>query len=295
MGSFLEMRDSPDAKKAGVLMSKQLAGGQGEVAYDSKSYFESYYRATLRDKTPTDKSTIGLISEMESRFHYNAVENAIIHAVCKRSPPPPSPLVEAWKTLQLRRELRLLDLGSGTGHWIDFMREVLYVSHSVGIEITAEMSIFLKEKYLGDNVLILDDDVTNPNSLSVDSIGGPVDYVTAIGIMFHIVDDTLWRQAIRNIARVLCSGGLAFIGGDFGAETKNIEFAKTEDFDDWREYAKLKTAGPSKVTKRVRSLSDWHRVTTECGLEIVDIVRAERESRLSTPENDILVLMKPEE
>jgi len=97
--------------------------------------------------------------------------------------------VLAWEMLLKRRGLRLLDLGSGTGHWIDFFREVLLVTEVVGVEITERMAEHLRTKYIGDaNVKILETDIAAPE-LSLNAIGGPVDYISAIGIMFHIVDD----------------------------------------------------------------------------------------------------------
>ena len=49
-----------------------------------------------------------------------------------------------------------------------------------------------------------------------------------------------------------------------------------------------------RINKRVRSLADWHRVATEHGLLIADLVRSDKEPELlTTPENDLLVLMRP--
>jgi len=108
------MRDSLQQQKADA---SGPAGGDatGAVPYDEKNFFESYYQATPRGPI-TDRDTIGACSQMEARFHYNAVENAILRALSRRTPPPPQVMVAAWEALNARRGLRLLDVGSGTGH-----------------------------------------------------------------------------------------------------------------------------------------------------------------------------------
>ena len=81
---------------------------------------------------------------------------------------------------------RLLDIGSGTGHWIDFFVDTYFVSEAVAVEITENMSAHLKDKYLTlGNVRVLNDDVAS-NVFTPELIGGKVDYITAIGVMFHI-------------------------------------------------------------------------------------------------------------
>ena len=267
-------------------------GTPGRVPYKPKAYFESCYRATVQGD-PTDSMTIGVITEMESRFHYNSVENSIIRVMARLRPPPSSSMVRATEVLERRRGLRLLDVGSGTGHWIDFMVQCLYVSEAVGTEITDQMLEFLHRKYADrSDVAVMRADIAEP-SFSADLIGGTVDYVTAIGVMFHLVDDERWKRAVANIAGVLEIGGLAFIGGEFGPRTEDVELAKADHFDDWKEYGRIRPGdGPRVVTKRVRSLADWHRVTMACGLRSVDLVRSDREPQITTPENDILVLRR---
>jgi hypothetical protein len=50
--------------------------------------------------------------------------------------------------------------------------------------------------------------------------------------------------------------------------------------------------GVTNAESPVRSLADWVRVASDAGLEVVDVVRSDRDPALTTPENDVLVLEK---
>ena len=272
--------------------SDQIPAGLKQVPHDEKTFFESFYRANLRG-TPEDRMTIGPISDPEARFHYNAVENSIIRALSRRRPPPAPSMVDAWRTMQQRAGHRLLDIGSGTGHWIDFFREVYFVAESCGVELAPAMAEFLWRKYADrPDVRILNDDVCDA-SFTAERIGGPVDYISAIGVMFHITDDIRWRLALANLSKMLKPGGLMFIGGDFGALTTNAQFHRCDSFENWREFrSKEGTPGEVRVSRRLRSLSLWSSAVADLGLAISDVIRADREPAVTTPENDLLVLEK---
>lgn len=262
------------------------------VPGNEREFFESFFRASVEGE-PTDRETIASVSEPEARFHYNAVENAILRAFMRRRPPPRGPALRAWRMIERRAARRLLDVGSATGHWIDFFRDVLYVAEAVGVEITERMSRFLERKYTGDpRVTILRADVADPD-FTVERIGGPVDYVSAIGVMFHIVDDERWRTALANLAGVLAPGGLMFVGGDFGDETRDVQFHRVDRFESWREEATADAPSDEiRVNKRVRSLADWTAAAAAVGLAVADLIRAESEPTIATPENDLLVLAR---
>lgn len=261
---------------------------EGELSYDEKRFFESFYTANIRGEVK-DRVTLGAITDPEARFHYNATENAIIRAMLHREPPARGAMIETLRFMQQRRQLRQLDVGSGTGHWIDFFREAFLVAESVGLEITEKMAGYLQEKYRETTgVTILRSDIA-ASDFDPAPLGGPVDYVSAIGVMFHIVDDHRWEQAIANLASVLKPGGLMFVGGDFGAETRNDQFHKMDDFQTWSEHDKAELPAV-RVNKRLRSLATWLRTTQRHGLTAVDLVRADSDPVITTAENDILVL-----
>lgn len=271
---------------------KRDRGDVREVPCDAKEFFESFYRASVRGE-PDDRSTIASVTDVEVRFHYNSVENSILRAFARREPLPEGPAAGAWRALRLRRGLRLLDVGSGAGHWIDFFRSALLVREVVAVEITEQMAAFLERRHAGDAaVRVLRNDVSEPFGPA--EAGGLFDYVSAIGVMFHIVDDERWRRATANLASVLRPGGLLFVGGEFGPVTRNVQFHRADRFSNWREYATAAApAGEIRVNKRVRSLAAWTDLARDVGLDVVDLVRSDREPGIATPENDVLVLAKP--
>lgn len=262
-----------------------------EVPYDEKRFFESFYRSSVRGEVQ-DRVTMGSITDPESRFHYNATENSIIRGLLRREPPPDGKMVETWRFMEQRRQRRLLDIGSGTGHWIDFFREVFFVAEAVGVEVTETMSAYLQDKYRDDPaVTILQDDIVDP-AFTADAIGGPVDFVSAIGVMFHIVEDARWARAMANLAGLLKPGGLMLIGGDFGAESRNVQFNTIDDFTTWAEHDEAPAGDEIRVNKRIRSLEQWQGLAAELGLAVVDLIRTDQERFVTTPENDLLILAR---
>ena len=128
---------------------------------------------------------------------------------------------------------------------------------------------FLRHKYAQHpSVHVLNQDICS-SAFSLDVLGAPVDYISAIGVMFHITDDDRWRQALRNLRDVLKPGGLMFIGGDFGARTANVQFHRSDTFSNWKEFQSAEgNAGEVRVARRLRSLKLWSCTVADLGLQI---------------------------
>lgn len=270
-------------------MRNQVVGQQSETAASEDLAFQqSFFVAnTASDGHSEDWMTIGPVAcEPEVRFHYNATENSIIGLLAKLHPFPP--MRKVWSSMQSRAAWRVLDIGSATGHWIDFYRDVYRAAHITGVELTPRMATYLRQKYNGTVDIIEADIADQPPAIE------PVEIISAIGVMFHITDDDRWQKAIRNLASVLKPGGLMLVGGEFGTETKDVQFHKTDQFASWTEHDT--TAGPPKlVNKRVRSLEAWSSAASTHGLTIVDLVRTAIPAEVRTPENNLLVLRRTEE
>jgi SAM-dependent methyltransferase len=258
---------------------------ESAAEFEARTFFSSYYRATARGQI-VDSMTIGTVSEPEARFHYNASENSIIRCLTKFAPignQPPG----VWRFAQARRAWHVLDVGSGTGHWLDFYLDVYLVKAITAVEFVPQMAEFLRTKYAGrPEVTVLRADVANdplPDQ--------QFDIVNAIGVMFHIVDDQLWRQTVVRLLAALKPDGLMLIGGDFGAETRNVQFHRTDHFESWSEHDSTK-APTQLVNKRVRSLAEWTRLAGELGAVVAEVIRSDTASGIRTPENDLLVLRR---
>ncbi len=259
------------------------SGTEGPGEFAGQAFFSSYYRSTAQGRI-IDSMTIGTVSEPESRFHYNATENSIIRALTRCAPisnQPPS----VWRFAQARRNWKVLDVGSGTGHWVEFYLDVYLAKVVTAVEFVPQMAEYLREKFAArPEVTILQADVaTDPLPAR------EFDVVNAIGVMFHIVNDDLWRQAVGRLLGSLKPDGLMLVGGDFGEESRDVQFHRTDRFDSWREHDTA-SAPATLVNKRVRSLREWTRVAGELGATVVEVIRSDASPDIRTPENDLLVL-----
>ena len=194
-----------------------------------------------------------------------------------------------WRFAQGRRAWNVLDVGSGTGHWVDFYLDVYLAKAVTAVEFVPQMAEFLRGKYAArPEVTVLQADIADDPLPARE-----FDIVNAIGVMFHIVNDSLWRQAVANLLAALKPDGLCLVGGDFGEETRNVQFHRTDRFDSWREH----DAAPSPATlvnKRVRSLQEWTRAAGELGASVVEVVRSDSSPDIRTPaqpspESDVAV------
>jgi SAM-dependent methyltransferase len=241
------------------------------MPFDAKRYFESWHRAS---GSLEDSETIAPGADpLRTAYHYNAVENAIMDCLARRT--LASPLV-------------VLDVGSGAGHWIDFYRRVFGASSVVGLELSALAVAGLRAKYADQaDVDIAEADV-GAEDFSLERRFG---LVNAVGVMFHIVDDVRWERAVSNLARHLEPGGLAVITGQFGRTTRNVQFHRRDDFSSWDEF-RSPGSDVALVNKRIRSLRRWRACAEAARLEIVRRRRTDASRAIPTPENNVLLLRK---
>jgi SAM-dependent methyltransferase len=104
----------------------------------------------------------------------------------------------------------ILDIGSGTGFYIDLWKE-LGAKRVVGTDITNIAVRNLKQKYPNNEfyqVDIGDDDVKNLDERKYD-------IVSAFDILFHIVDDKRYDKAFKNIYSLLNPKGIFVFSENF--------------------------------------------------------------------------------
>jgi SAM-dependent methyltransferase len=103
----------------------------------------------------------------------------------------------------------ILDIGPGTGFYVDRWTE-LQVKHITGADITSVVVERLSQKYPDAEFLQMD-------------IGGDIatlgnrhfDIVSAFDVLFHIVDDERFAQAIKNIYSLVKPGGYFVFSDNF--------------------------------------------------------------------------------
>jgi SAM-dependent methyltransferase len=93
---------------------------------------------------------------------------------------------------------RVLDVGSGTGHWISWwhLRGAAEVS---GVDLTAVSVEALRREYPGTRFEQADISRSIP-------IEGPFDLVSAMDVLLHITDDEGYRRAFENLRSVAAPG-----------------------------------------------------------------------------------------
>lgn len=238
------------------------------VRYDPKTSWTQRYERLLAEQELADETTIKRgASPLRTRYHYNAVENAILeHALRAGLPERPT----------------VLDVGSGSGHWIDFYREALGAREVVGIEISAAAAQALAARYEdAPEVEIRDGDVTEEGF----GLDRRFDVVNAVDVLFHVVDEDAWRRTLRTLAAHLARGGRLVIAEHVGLVSHDAGFRRPHP-------ERGEKAGPGRtvVTKRVRSARAWRSCAGQAGLSVLASARIRKSRAQPTPANRLLVL-----
>lgn len=106
----------------------------------------------------------------------------------------------------------VLDIGCGTGYFIDYWLS-RKAGSVTGIDI-AEISIArLKEQFPQATFRLAD--LSDPDF----HLDGTFDYITIFDVLFHIVDDPRFENAVANLARCCKPGSKVFITDLFGKKT----------------------------------------------------------------------------
>jgi SAM-dependent methyltransferase len=108
-----------------------------------------------------------------------------------------------------RRLRSVLDVGSGTGFYVDRWR-ALGAEAVIASDLTAVAVERLRRRYPDAEVRQLD--AAAPVEEDLD---GRFDAISAIDVVFHVLDDAAYRQAFQNLARMLRPGGFLVFSEDF--------------------------------------------------------------------------------
>jgi 2-polyprenyl-3-methyl-5-hydroxy-6-metoxy-1,4-benzoquinol methylase len=142
-------------------------------------------------------------------------------------------------------KIRILDIGCGTGFYVD-MWQKKGVRYLTGIDITAISIREVVAKYPTFN--FYEADITSPTLIQdLNLREKSFDLITAFDVLFHIVDDDKFGQAIKNIGMLCSEDGLIFV---------------TDIFPHKRPYVILH--------QKSRLLKDYVQVLSKNGIKIID-------------------------
>ena len=148
---------------------------------------------------------------------------------------------DVWRKLKVDvRQVRVLDVGSGTGFYIERWQE-LGAHGIVGLDFSPVAVERLRARFPA--VAFHEADIGEP---SVPLAAESFDVVGAFDVLFHIVDDARYAAALRNISTLLRRGGYLLYSDSFlRGETQQY-------LDYWK----------------ARSLHSVERVLRDVGLEV---------------------------
>jgi SAM-dependent methyltransferase len=198
----------------------------------SPDYIPSQYWQGIHD-AGGDERTVGYpnLARSINRARYDVERANVARALDAAGIQPPD---------------RVLDVGSGTGIWIDFWRQ-RGAQEIVGVDLAGTAVARLRARYPGLDVL--QGDVSDPDT----PLPREMDIVSAMSVLLHIVDDRRFEQGLRNLAGCVRAGGALIL----------VEPAVAHRW--WGP-----PFGPQ-ASSKARNLADYGRVLNEAGLTIVDV------------------------
>jgi SAM-dependent methyltransferase len=126
------------------------------------------------------------------------------------------------------QEKSLLDIGVGTGFYIPFW-EKLGIKNITGIDITTKSVEELKKKY--PKYDFIKADISEQNL----PLSKKFDIITAFDVLFHIIDEEKFEQAIRNIKKFSHKNAVILIMDNF---LKKYKPPRYHEYDRTLEYYK---------------------------------------------------------
>lgn len=108
------------------------------------------------------------------------------------------------------------DIGCGTGFFVDFYSSQK-AKDIVGVDITSISIENLKRKYPEYN--FIKEDISSFSTTKVDR---KFDILNTFDVLYHIVDDKAFEQAITNICRLTNDNGFILITDLFGSKSINV-------------------------------------------------------------------------
>jgi 2-polyprenyl-3-methyl-5-hydroxy-6-metoxy-1,4-benzoquinol methylase len=142
------------------------------------------------------------------------------------------------------REAPILDVGSGTGFYLNRWRSLGF-RDITGSDLTVVATERLAEESPWATIRLAD--ITSP---TLSFARAPFAAVSAMDMLFHIVDDELWRHAVGNLARLVDDGGYLILSDHLPDASATLRLSQHQ------------------VS---RTLDQYRRLIDESGMDIVSI------------------------
>jgi len=114
-------------------------------------------------------------------------------------------------TLGARPPVKVLDIGAGTGFYVE--RWLALGASVTGVDLTEVAVTNLRTRF--PKASFVQADIGRPLSEPLANARGTFAAVSAFDVLFHVVDDTQYAQALHNIADLLEPGGLLLWSDNF--------------------------------------------------------------------------------
>lgn len=105
-----------------------------------------------------------------------------------------------------RPATRVLDIGAGSGFYVDYWRQRGIVD-VVGVDVSPDAVTALKARFPESRFLCAD--ITAPGSL--DQVSGQFDVITLFDVLYHITRDSDAEMALKNLSAHLAPNGYLLI------------------------------------------------------------------------------------
>jgi len=216
---------------------------------EANKYWNDWYSGT----NLTDNETIETgVDNLYTRVHYAGIEEALAQILRERKVNLP--------------ESHVVDIGTGAGHWIQFFDD-LGASRITGLDIAKEPIKQLSEQHAHNSRIQF-----KQCDVAVNEIPD-ADIIVGVGVMFHIVDEKRFQQAVENIIKSLEPDGVALLTGSVG----------------WFSYVAIRDDDGSAM-KRRRSKRHWRRVINKAGGKLHKVRRVKSPKSVVTPASNVLVI-----
>jgi len=167
------------------------------------------------------------------------------------------------------RDKTLLDIGAGTGYYLEFFKR-RGIGRVTGMDITSASVEALKKRHPEDHFVkasVADRDLP---------ISGKFEVITAFDVLFHIVDESDFRQAIRNIGNFCHDNSIVLIIDSFLKEMKpygqHVHHRTLESFREALEENELEIREIKPIFFFMNDPIDLERIGNRCFRSLLGIM-----------------------